>query len=58
MMKGRHLDQTIMCSVYGMARVSDMQLQFKDIISKYKDQPHSMDSRVCGFPKHRLLAVC
>ena len=38
-MQGRHLDQLIMCSLYGIARVQEEQLQFKDIINKYKNMP-------------------
>ncbi|KAL2894820.1 Retinoblastoma-related protein [Bienertia sinuspersici] len=36
----RHIDQIILCSFYGVAKISQYQLTFKDIILNYRKQPH------------------
>jgi hypothetical protein len=33
---GRHLDQIIMCSIYGVCRVNQLGTTFKGIIEQYK----------------------
>ncbi|KAL6900705.1 hypothetical protein ACP4OV_005381 [Aristida adscensionis] len=35
----RHIDQIILCSIYGVAKVSQMELSFKEIIFSYRKQP-------------------
>lgn len=40
MMVGRHLDQIIMCSVYGVAKVRSFNLKFKVIIDQYRNMSH------------------
>lgn len=44
LMKNRHMDQLIMCSVYVLAKVKreEQKYQFKTIMVKYRNQPHSM----------------
>lgn len=37
---GRHVDQVIMCSVYGIAKVRQITLTFKDIIKQYRCLNH------------------
>ncbi|KAL1525124.1 hypothetical protein AB1Y20_019996 [Prymnesium parvum] len=45
LLENRHLDQIIMCSVYGVCRVNNKalpkQVTFREIIEKYKQQPHA-----------------
>ncbi|KAK1311419.1 Retinoblastoma-related protein [Acorus calamus] len=36
----RHIDQIILCSLYGVAKISQLNLTFKEIISSYRRQPH------------------
>ena len=36
---GRHLDQIIMCSVYGVCKVNRHEVTFRQIIEQYKRQP-------------------
>ncbi|KAJ6846103.1 retinoblastoma-related protein-like isoform X2 [Iris pallida] len=35
----RHIDQLILCSFYGVAKVTQLSLTFKEIIQNYKKQP-------------------
>lgn len=37
----RHIDQIILCSIYGVAKVSHTNLTFKEIINNYRKQPQS-----------------
>lgn len=41
LMKGRHLDQLIMCSIYIFARARNLQTRFKDIMAMYRNQPQA-----------------
>jgi hypothetical protein len=36
---GRHLDQILMCAVYGVCKVNQRQVTFLQIIEQYKRQP-------------------
>ncbi|KAG8089914.1 hypothetical protein GUJ93_ZPchr0011g27799 [Zizania palustris] len=36
----RHVDQLILCCLYGVAKVSDLALTFKEIVNNYKREPH------------------
>jgi hypothetical protein len=36
-LRDRHLDHVMACCIFGMARVSDFNVQFKEIINKYKE---------------------
>ncbi|MCL7049838.1 hypothetical protein MKW94_010697, partial [Papaver nudicaule] len=36
----RHIDQIILCCFYGVAKISQLSLTFKDIIHTYRKQPH------------------
>ncbi|CAA0816734.1 Retinoblastoma-related protein 1 [Striga hermonthica] len=36
----RHIDQIILCCFYGVAKVSQLNLTFKEIIFNYRKQPH------------------
>ena len=38
LLKNHHLDQMILCSIYGVFRVFQIPLKFQDIINKYKNQ--------------------
>lgn len=44
LMKGRHLDQMIMCSIYIFARARNLQTRFKDIMAMYRNQPQAESS--------------
>jgi len=37
-MAGRHIDQIIMCALYGVCRVNKIEAKFKKIIEKYRTQ--------------------
>ncbi|GJS84763.1 retinoblastoma-related protein [Tanacetum coccineum] len=36
----RHIDQIILCCFYGVAKISQLNLTFKEIINNYRKQPH------------------
>lgn len=36
----RHIDQLILCCFYGVAKISQLSLTFKEIIYNYRKQPH------------------
>ncbi|KAI4302480.1 hypothetical protein MLD38_038218 [Melastoma candidum] len=36
----RHIDQIILCCFYGVAKISQTSLTFKEIINNYRKQPH------------------
>eukprot|EP00249_Psilotum_nudum_P024606 c29235_g1_i5 orf=213-3407(+) len=37
----RHIDQIILCSIYGVCKVNRLNLTFKEIVQHYRAQPHS-----------------
>nr|XP_014352427.1 PREDICTED: retinoblastoma-associated protein-like [Latimeria chalumnae] len=41
LMKDRHLDQIMMCSMYGICKVKNIDLRFKTIVSAYKELPNT-----------------
>jgi retinoblastoma-like protein 1 len=42
---GRHLDQIILCALYGVCKVNQLkQITFKDIITQYKKQAQAKNS--------------
>lgn len=42
---GRHLDQIILCALYGVCKVNQLkQITFKDIITHYKKQAQAKNS--------------
>lgn len=41
LMKDRHLDQLIMCSIYIFARARNLPTKFKDIMTAYRTQPQA-----------------
>jgi len=41
MMRGRHLDQILMCSLYIIAKVSKQDVSFQDIMCSYRSQPQA-----------------
>lgn len=41
LMQDRHLDQLLMCSIYIFARVRNLPIQFKDIMTEYRTQPQA-----------------
>ena len=44
--RNRHIDQLLMCALYGVCRVNQMNVTFKSIIDKYNLQPQA-SARVC-----------
>ena len=45
MMYGRHLDQVILCALYGVCKVNQLrQITFKDIITHYKKQAQAKNA--------------
>jgi hypothetical protein len=40
LLRGRHLDQIVMCCVFAAAKARESGLQFRIIIQKYRDLPH------------------
>ncbi|XP_078415591.1 retinoblastoma-associated protein isoform X2 [Cetorhinus maximus] len=41
LMKDRHLDQIMMCSMYAICKVKNIDLRFKTIVTAYKDLPNT-----------------
>ncbi|XP_064638736.1 retinoblastoma-associated protein-like [Lineus longissimus] len=44
LMKNRHVDQMIMCSIYGLCKVATEEVKFKTIVNAYRALPHSSHS--------------
>nr|XP_036852420.1 retinoblastoma-associated protein isoform X2 [Manis javanica] len=42
LMRDRHLDQIMMCSMYGICKVKNIDLKFKIIVTAYKDLTHAV----------------
>ncbi|KAF3832326.1 hypothetical protein F7725_025991 [Dissostichus mawsoni] len=45
LMKDRHLDQLLMCAIYMMAKITNVEISFKHIIHCYESQPLASRSR-------------
>ncbi|XP_059156891.1 retinoblastoma-associated protein-like [Physella acuta] len=41
LLKNRHIDQIIMCCIYGICKVAEHEIKFKSIVSEYKNMPHA-----------------
>ncbi|GFN93077.1 retinoblastoma-associated protein [Plakobranchus ocellatus] len=41
LLKNRHLDQIIMCCIYGLCKVTEHEILFKVIVSVYRELPHA-----------------
>ncbi|BFZ00260.1 hypothetical protein BsWGS_03299 [Bradybaena similaris] len=41
LLKNRHIDQIIMCCIYGICKVVDQEIRFKSIVSEYRNLPHA-----------------
>ncbi|XP_028391773.1 LOW QUALITY PROTEIN: retinoblastoma-like protein 2 [Dendronephthya gigantea] len=41
LMKDRHLDQILMCSIYVMGKVANSEIKFQDIMRHYRTQPQA-----------------
>ncbi|KAL3847216.1 hypothetical protein ACJMK2_018138, partial [Sinanodonta woodiana] len=41
LLKNRHIDQLMMCSLYGICRVTDNEVKFKNIVQVYSMLPHA-----------------
>uniref|UniRef100_A0A915JY07 Retinoblastoma-associated protein B-box domain-containing protein n=1 Tax=Romanomermis culicivorax TaxID=13658 RepID=A0A915JY07_ROMCU len=41
MMKGRHVDQLLMCSLYIISKVTKCDISFHDVMSNYRQQPQA-----------------
>ncbi|GFS27699.1 retinoblastoma-associated protein [Elysia marginata] len=39
LLKNRHLDQIIMCCIYGLCKVTEQDILFKDIVTLYRELP-------------------
>ena len=55
-MRGRHIDQIMMCTVYGVCRVNSKELTFKKILDKYRQQSQTT-SRVYRDVKLKGMVV-
>ncbi|KAE9555467.1 hypothetical protein FO519_001322 [Halicephalobus sp. NKZ332] len=53
LMRGRHLDQNLMCCLYIIARVNNIQIPFHEILYHYRHQPQAA-SRIY---RHVLIAT-
>lgn len=42
LLRGRHLDQIIMCCMYGVCKVRDCELKFKEIVNMYRGLPNAV----------------
>nr|QOY46734.1 retinoblastoma-associated protein [Ambystoma velasci] len=51
LMKDRHLDQIMMCSMYAICKVKAIDLRFKTIVTAYKDLPNTIQETF----KHVLI---
>jgi retinoblastoma-associated protein len=41
---GRHIDQLLICSIYGICKIMDEERKFKEIINVYREQPQFLES--------------
>lgn len=41
LLKNRHIDQFILCSIYGICKVAEQEIRFKSIVQEYKNLPHA-----------------
>lgn len=41
LLKNRHLDQIMLCSLYGICKVMEQEIRFKLIVQTYRELPHS-----------------
>jgi hypothetical protein len=46
LLKNRHMDQLIMCSIYIVCRISGIEVHFKDILSAYRQFEPATNSRI------------
>lgn len=46
LLKNRHMDQLIMCSIYIVCRISGIEVHFKDILAAYRQFEPSTNSRI------------
>lgn len=46
LIKDRHLDQLLMCAIYVICRILNIQLKFQDIMKFYREQPQCTNSSV------------
>lgn len=46
LLKNRHMDQLIMCSIYIVCRISGIEVHFKDILSAYRQFDQATNSRI------------
>lgn len=44
LVKDRHLDQLLMCAIYVICRILNIQLKFQDIMKFYREQPQCTSS--------------
>lgn len=53
----RHVDTVILCSIYGVARMYNVEISFHDIIVHYKSQPQCTYDVRCLYLQGRLIYV-
>ena len=44
LLHGRHMDQLLICSIYGICKIMDEERKFKEIINVYREQPQFAES--------------
>ena len=57
LLRGRHVDQLVMCSIFAVAKSRDIALQFKQIIYVYRQQP-TTSAKVCLIVSLFAVFVC
>jgi len=57
LMKDRHLDQMILCAVYAIGKVVGKEIQFKQIVTSYKELPFASSCVYRGDPEREQDSI-